>query len=147
VFRGQYNYSVDAKGRVSIPARLRKHINPEANDTVVMTQGTSKCIDVYPYDQWQNVENRLLQLNSFDPEHSKFIRMISQYATEDVLDSQARILIPQFLLDYAGIEKEVLILGVLKKIELWNPDVYKEYINNSGDTYEEIAAKVMANGK
>jgi MraZ protein len=147
LFRGQFTYSVDAKGRVSIPARLRKHINPEANDTVVMTQGTSKCIDIYPYDQWQNVENKLLELNSFDPEHSKFIRMISQYATAAVLDSQSRILIPNFLLEYAGIEKEVLILGVLKKIELWNPAVYKEYIEASGDTYEQIAAKVMANGK
>jgi MraZ protein len=68
---------------------------------------------------------QLLQLNSFDPKHAKFIRMISQYATEDVLDSQARILIPQFLLDYAGIEKEVMILGVLKKIELWNPVTIK----------------------
>jgi MraZ protein len=132
---------------VSIPAKLRKHISPEANDTMVMTQGTSKCIDVYPYDQWQIVENNLLQLNSFNPEHSKFIRMISQYATEDILDSQSRILLPQFLIDYAGIEKEVLVLGVLKKIELWNPDTYKAYIEASGETYEEIAAKVMANGK
>jgi MraZ protein len=147
VFRGQYIYAVDAKGRVSIPAKLRKHMSPEANDTVIMTQGTSKCIDIYPYDQWQDIENNLLRLNSFDPQHAKFIRMISQYATEDVLDSQARVLIPQFLLDYAGIEKEVLILGVLKKIEVWNPETYKNYLEESGETYEEIAAKVMANGK
>jgi MraZ protein len=147
VFRGQFLYSVDAKGRVSIPARLRKHFAPDANDTVVMTQGTSKCIDVYPHDQWLDIEKNLLQLNSFNPEHARFIRMISQYATEDVLDSQSRILIPQYLLDYAGIEKEVLVLGVLKKIELWNPETYNEYIKSSGETYGEVAEKVMANGK
>lgn len=147
MFRGQYTYSVDAKGRVSIPAKLRKHFSPEANDTVVMNKGTSKCIEVYPFDNWQAFENQLLTLNTFNPEAAKFLRQSTQYATEDVLDSQARILIPQVLLDYAGIEKEVLILGVLKRIELWNPDVYKEYINSSDESYEQLAAKVMANGK
>ena len=147
MFRGQYLYSVDTKGRISIPAKLRKHINPEANDTVVMTQGTSKCIDIYPYDFWLTVEAKLLELNPFDPQHMKFTRMISQKATEDVLDLQARILLPQYLLDYAGIEKEVLVLGVLRKIELWNPAVYDEYINSTEETYEQIAAKVMANEK
>jgi MraZ protein len=145
LFRGLYTYSVDAKGRVSIPARLRKHFNPDAKDTVVMTQGTSKCINVYPFDQWQVIENRLLKLNPFIPEHARFIRTISQYATEDVLDSQSRILIPQSLLTYAGIEKEVVILGVLEKIELWNPDTYKEYMEASDEPYEQFAAKVMAN--
>jgi MraZ protein len=147
MFRGQYFYSVDSKGRVSIPAKLRKHMSPEANDTVVMTQGTSKCIEIYPFDQWQIIENNLLLLNSFDPKNARFIRMMLQHATEDVLDSQSRILIPQLLLDYAGIEKEVMILGALKKIELWNPEVYTDYVNSSEETYEEIAAKVMANGK
>jgi MraZ protein len=147
LFRGQYLYSVDSKGRVSIPAKLRKHINPEANDTIVMTQGTSKCILIYPYDQWQTFENDLLRLNPYVPDNMKFIRMTTQKATEDVLDSQARILIPQFLLEYAGIEKEVLIIGVLNKIELWDPAVYDNYINSSEETYEQLAEKVMANGK
>ena len=65
-------------------------------------------------------------------------------ASEDKLDSQARILIPQILIDYAKIEKEVLILGALKKIEVWNPNIYKEYLEQSNETYEQIAAKVMA---
>jgi MraZ protein len=147
LFRGQYFYSVDSKGRVSIPAKLRKHMSPDAKDTVVMTQGTSKCIEIYPFDQWQIMENNLEQLNPFEPKNARFIRMMLQNATEDVLDSQSRILVPQLLLEKAGIDKEVMILGALKKIELWNPEVYTEYINSSDETYEEIAAKVMANGK
>lgn len=144
MFRGQFKYSVDSKGRISIPAKLRKHITAEANDSFVMTQGTATCIDIYPLDQWQLFEQKLLKLNPFDPQDSKFIRMISQHATEDTWDSQSRILIPKNLLEYAKIEKEVLILGALKKIEVWNPKVYEEYINQSPETYEEIAAKVMA---
>ncbi len=144
MFKGQFTYSIDSKGRVSIPAKLRKQVSPEANDTFVMTQGTATCIDVYPHDQWQKFESKLESLNPFKPNEAKFIRLILQFATEDTLDSQSRILIPQNLLQYAKIEKEVLILGALKKIELWNPDVYAEYLKQTPETYEQIAAEVMA---
>ena len=144
MFRGQYTYSVDSKGRVSIPVKLRKHVSPEANDTFIMTQGTTTCIDVYPLDQWMQFEQKLLELNPFKPNDGKFIRMILQHASEDTLDSQSRILIPQSLLEYAKIEKEVLILGALKKIEIWNPVVYSEYLSQTPETYEQIAAEVMA---
>jgi transcriptional regulator MraZ len=144
LFRGQYTYSVDSKGRLSIPAKLRRQVSAEANDTFVMTQGTDRCIDVYPMDQWQQFEQKLLNLNPFKPQESKFIRMILQHATEDTLDSQSRILIPPNLLEYAGIKKEVIVLGALKKIELWNPETYSQYLKQSSETYEEIAAKVMA---
>jgi MraZ protein len=143
VFKGQFLYSVDAKGRTSIPAKLRKHVTPESNDTFIMTQGTDKCIDVYPLDQWKLLEAKLLKLNLFDPEHARFTRMFLQNAFEDALDSQSRILIPQNLLVHAGITKDVLILGVSTKIELWNPSVYENYLNSSELTFEQIAAKVI----
>jgi MraZ protein len=92
------------------------------------------------------VSDRLLQLNQFQPDDLRFIRMFVQYATEDKMDSQSRILVPQLLIDYAQIEKEVLIIGALRKIEVWNPKVYEEYLTQSPLTYEEIAAKVMAGG-
>jgi MraZ protein len=102
------------------------------------------CIDVYPLDQWQQFEQKLLELNTFNPLNAKFVRMSLQYATEDTLDTQSRILIPQNLLQYAKIDKEVLILGALKKIELWNPEVYDDYLKQTPETYEQIAAEVMA---
>ena len=144
MFKGQYSYSIDTKGRISIPAKLRKHVTAEANDTFVMTQGTATCVDIYPLDQWQQFEEKLLKLNPFNPMEAKFIRMIMQHASDDTLDAQSRILIPQNLIEYAKIEKEVLILGALKKIEVWNPKVYEEYLKQSDETYESIAAKVMA---
>ena len=70
--------------------------------------------------------------------------MISQFATDDTLDSQSRILIPHSLIKFAQIEKDVLILGALQKIEVWNPKLYEKYINEAGETYEQIAAKVMS---
>ncbi len=144
MFKGQFTYSLDSKGRVSIPSKLRKFISSEANDTIVMTKGTVKCIDIYPLDEWQKFEARLDNLNTFLPKDSRFIRILLQNASEDTLDSQSRILIPQHLLEYAKIEKEVLILGVHKKIEFWNPKIYAEYLEESPETYEQIAAQVMA---
>jgi MraZ protein len=144
LFKGQFTYSLDSKGRVSIPSKLRKFISSEANDTIVMTTGTVKCIDIYPLDEWQKFEARLDTLNTFLPKDSRFIRILLQNASEDTLDSQSRILIPQNLLEYAKIEKEVLILGVHKKIEFWNPKIYAEYLEEFPETYEQIAAQVMA---
>ena len=144
MFKGQFTYSLDSKGRVSIPSKLRKFISSEANDTIVMTTGTVKCIDIYPLDEWQKFEARMDTLNTFLPKDSRFIRILLQNASEDTLDSQSRILIPQNLLEYAKIEKEVLILGVHKKIEFWNPKIYAEYLEEFPETYEQIAAQVMA---
>ncbi len=143
MFRGQFTYSIDSKGRISIPAKLRKQMSPEANDSFVMTRGLSSCIDIYPLNEWNLIEEKLLQLNQFNPNDARFIRMFSQYAIEDTMDSQSRIAIPQNLIEYAKIENEVLILGVLKKIEIWNPKLYEDYLSQSPETFEQIAAKVM----
>ncbi len=144
MFRGQFTYSIDAKGRISIPAKLRRHVSPEASDTFMLTRGTQNCIDIYPLDQWMVFEDKLNNLNQFKPDDIRFIRTILQYASEDTMDSQSRILIPQPLIEYAQIEKEVLILGALKKIEVWNPKNFEEYIKQSDESYEQIAAKVMS---
>lgn len=144
MFIGSFKYSIDAKGRVSIPAKLRKYVANEANDTFVMTRGTAQCIDIYPLDQWKELAaEKLTKLNTFNPQEAMFIRMFLQEAAEDSLDSQARLLLPKNLIDYAGIKKEVFILGAVKKIELWNPDIYEAYIKENLTQYAEIAKEVM----
>jgi len=144
MFIGSFNYSIDTKGRISIPAKLRKFVDPKANDSFVMTRGTSKCIDVYPMNLWEDlVQEKLKTLNSFDPNQAMFLRMFLQQAAEDKLDSQSRLLIPKNLIVHAEIEKDVLILGAIKKIEIWNPKIYEEYLKTSKLSYEEIAKQVM----
>ncbi|MDO8550371.1 MAG: division/cell wall cluster transcriptional repressor MraZ [Ignavibacteria bacterium] len=144
MFRGQFTYSIDSKGRISIPAKLRRHVSAEANDTYMMIRGTSTCIDIYPLNEWLLFEAKLNKLNPFKPDEIRFIRTLLQHVAEDTLDSQSRILIPQILIEYAKIEKEVLILGALNKIEVWNPKIFEEYLKQSDETYEQIAAKVMS---
>ena len=143
MFRGQYTYSIDSKSRVAIPVKLRKQLTPESNETFVMKQGTVRCIELYPLDQWQLHEEKLKKLNQFNPEHAKFLHMHLQNVFEDTLDNQSRILIPQILLNHAGIEKDVLLIGLLERIVIWNPVIYTEYLNSSELPYEQLAAKVM----
>jgi MraZ protein len=144
MFIGSFKYSVDTKGRISIPAKLRKYVTPEANDTFILTRGTAQCIDIYPMDRWKELAaNKLSQLNSFNPKEAMFIRMFLQEAAEDKLDSQARLLIPKSLLEYAGITKDVFILGVIKKIEVWNPVIYDKYLKENEQSYDEVSKDVM----
>ncbi|MGE5352003.1 MAG: division/cell wall cluster transcriptional repressor MraZ [Acidobacteriota bacterium] len=144
MFIGSFTYSIDSKSRVSIPAKLRKYVKPEANDTFVMTRGVEQCIVVYPLDQWKElVDQKLSNLNEFDRKEAMFLRAFLQRASEDTLDSQSRLLIPQNLIEYAGIEKEVFILGAIKKIEIWNPAIYEKYLASQPESFEEIAQEVM----
>ncbi len=143
MFKSSFKYSIDAKGRVSIPAKIRKFVNPEANDTFIMTRGTVKCIDVTPLDLWKEVEEKLNKLNPYDPKNSFFLRMFLSEAYEDKLDSQGRLLIPRNLIEHAEIDREAFIIGINKKIEIWNPQNYEAYIKNIEFSYEEIAQNAM----
>lgn len=142
-FKGSYMYSVDEKGRVSLPAKLRKYVSPEANDTFVVTRGFEKCLFVYPLDEWNKLEANLRGLSSYNSQHRLFLRAILELAQDSQLDAQARITIPPELREYAGIQNEVRIIGTLDKIELWNPKIYEEYKKNQSESYESIAASVM----
>ncbi len=144
MFLGSFNYTIDAKGRVSIPARLRKFVSPDANDTFVFTRGSLKCINIYPMNYWKELlESKLDKLNSFDPNDTKFLRLFLPSAAEDQFDTQSRLLVPKRLIEFAEIEKDVIILGMNKYIEVWNPKLYEEYLKEIEEPYETIAKEVM----
>jgi MraZ protein len=98
---------------------------------------------VYPQDEWAKVEDSIRSLSPSIPQHRFFVRTLLQWAVDGQLDSQARLSIPQDLLKFAAIENEVLIIGVLERIELWNPKIYEEYMNNQPATYETVAEAVL----
>lgn len=142
-FKGSYEYSVDTKGRINIPAKLRKYVSPEANDTFVVTRGYEQCLFVYPLDEWNKLEQSIRELSSTNPKHRFFTRTLLENATEAQLDGQARIPIPRELLRLAAIDNEVLILGVLERIEVWNPKIYHEYRKSQAESYENVAQTVL----
>jgi len=145
MFLGSFKYSIDSKGRVSIPAKLRKFVSPEANDGFVMTRGTEKCIEVHPMDEWKLLaDEKLEKLNTFNPQEALFLRMFLAEAGEDKLDTQSRLLLPKNLIKHAELEREVVIIGAMKKIEIWNPKNYDSYVSGTDLSFAEVAEKVMS---
>jgi len=142
-FKGEFRYTRDAKGRINIPARFRRALSPEANETFVVIRGFDGCLFLFPLDEWKKYEEKLRQLPTNKEKNRRLLRMMTSKASEGRCDKQGRISIPAELLKIAHIEKEVLIIGVLERIELWNPDIYKRYLDSSGDSYEDIAEGIM----
>jgi MraZ protein len=142
-FKGQEQYSIDNKGRVNIPAKMRKSISPEANDTFTITRGLEDCVVAYPLDEWKKYEEKFVSLNQYDPKNRYFLTKILQWAEDVSLDGQQRVTISKKLLDFAGIENKVVIVGMVDHIEFWNPDKFEAYLNRYDESYEDVAATVM----
>lgn len=143
-FIGSETHTIDSKGRVSLPAKMRKNISPEADGTFVIARGLDKCINVYPRDEWDKyVDEELSKLNAKHKKTRYFIRKLMEWSVEAKLDSHNRISLPKKLMDLAEIKKEVLIIGAINRIELWNPDVYVDFGDDFDESYEDIATEVL----
>jgi MraZ protein len=143
-FKGEYRYAIDEKGRINIPAKFRKLLAPEAQGTFVVTRGLDACLAVYPLDEWEKtIEPRLRSLSANKKANRFYVRMVTSNACELEYDHQGRIMIPAHLLRYAEIKKEVVIIGVLERIELWEPRHYEKYSNKSEMTFEDVAENLF----
>lgn len=145
-FKGQAEYSVDSKGRVAIPAKMRNALSPEANQTFTLTKGFEKCIYLYPLDEWKVREEQFAGLNTYQKEARHLVRMILMWAEEVSLDGQGRVSLPKALAEYAGIGDKALIIGAMERIELWDPDAFARYLEESPTDPEELAERVMGSG-
>lgn len=142
-FKGQANFSIDSKGRVAIPAKMRAALRPEALGTFTMTRGFEQCIYVYPLDEWQKKEDQYSALNTYNREARHLVRTILMWADEVSLDGQGRISLSKPLAEYAGISDRALIIGAMDRIEIWNPDVFENYLEEQSDDHEALAERVM----
>ena len=142
MFQGHSVCSLDAKSRLMLPTKFRKFMKPEADNKLVLTRGLDECLLMYPLDEWEKVKSGLTGYNQFNSEQRFFIRQFLFLANEVELDSQNRILIPTQLIQFAKLNKEVVVLGLLDKMEIWDPEIKKNYDNSMSRSYEEIAEKV-----
>lgn len=142
-FKGQAEYSVDSKGRVAIPAKMRNALNPDAKGTFTITRGFEKCISLYPMDQWNAIEAEMSALNAYERKSRDFVRSILMWADDVSLDGQGRIGIPKTLAEFAGVSDRALIIGALDHIEIWNPDAFRHHMDEQAQEYETLAEQVM----
>lgn len=142
-FKGQAEYSVDEKGRVAIPAKMRAALKPEAKGTFTATRGFERCIFLYPLDRWEEMEAQMMELNLYQREARNFVRQLLRWAEEVMLDKQGRIVLPKVLMEFAGITDRALIIGALDHIEIWDPATFDQFVNEQLEDYETLAEKVM----
>lgn len=143
-FKGEYEHSVDAKGRVAFPAKLRKALAPEAQESFTLLRGLEPCLYLYPKDEWANVERKLSRINSFTKEGRTVKRNFLRFAEDLTLDKQNRIPLPSHLMEWSGIEKSAIFIGSGERIELWSPEKLDEVdANLSFESYQELFEQVM----
>ena len=146
-FIGEYAYSLDSKGRVNIPAKFRQSLSTDSQNTFVITRGLDPCVWVYPLEQWKEIENNLRNLSSVKNIHRTFVRDTARYASPSTYDKQGRITLTPSLTEYAGLEKDVLIIGMINKIEIWNPNTLKmvdqQNLVIEPDAYDDLADKII----
>ena len=135
-FTGEYNNSLDDKSRLNIPAKFRKALDAVNERTFVLTRGFDQCLLLYPLNEWQEVEIQLSQLSSIRSRDRDFVRSITRHARPVQYDSQGRIQIPEALIYFSGIKKDVNVIGMIKKIELWDPAILNEQ-DKKGDIVED----------
>jgi len=138
LFLGSHHHYLDAKGRVAVPSRFR----PFLADGLVVTRGFDGCIALYPRIAWESLASRLDELSIADFDVRQFRRMVFSEALDLQLDSQGRILVPPALRLFAGIEREVVIIGVQSSVEIWNPGRWSETSRKMDAAADDIAARL-----
>ena len=121
MFRGSSKHTIDVKGRTIIPARFRELIGGDKGEAVMITR-LDKCLFAYPLEGWTKIEDRIVAISEVSADMRSFRRFFVGGATECICDKQGRVLIPQELRKYAGLEKDVVMVGALEHFEIWSQE-------------------------
>ncbi|TCZ75541.1 transcriptional regulator MraZ [Paenibacillus albiflavus] len=139
MFMGEYQHTIDEKGRIIIPAKFREALG----ETFVVTRGLDECLFVYPRSEWTVLEGKLKALSLMKSDARAFTRYFFSGATECELDKQGRINIPNNLAKHAGLEKDCAVIGVSNRVEIWNKHTWENYFQQSQEGFNEIAEKLV----
>ncbi|KPN97346.1 division/cell wall cluster transcriptional repressor MraZ [Lysinibacillus sp. ZYM-1] len=139
MFMGEYQHSVDAKGRLIVPAKFREALG----ETFVVTRGLDNCLFGYPMNEWRKLEEKLKDLPMTKKDTRAFARFFFSGATEVEIDKQGRINIPSTLMQHAHLVKECVVLGVSNRIEIWAKDAWEAYFSESEQSFNEIAENMI----
>ena len=138
MFIGEYQHSIDPKKRLAVPSKFRG----ELKNKIVVTRGLDKCLFLYPLKVWEGIAGKLGTLPVGESTTRSFIRLMLAGAVDAEVDKQGRILIPDFLKDYAGLRKNVIVAGVYNRLEIWDEKKWNAYKKNAEKNTDEIAEQL-----
>ena len=143
-FLGEFESTLDAKGRFLLPAGLKKQLPEGENTRFVINRGFEKCLTLYPRQSWEPLFTKISTLNDFDSKVREFRRYFLNGATVLELDSAGRLLVPPNLKDHAGLEKDIVLVAAMNKIEIWDKDKYQQLFESfSPEAFSQLAQQVM----
>ncbi len=143
MFYGEYKHSLDNKGRVIIPAKFREIFKEQYVEKFFITRGLEQCLFVFTEETWKTQEKKFRDMPFTKGDSRKFNRLFFSGAVDVVCDKQGRILIPDYLKEYAAIEEAVVIIGVSDRIEIWSKDKWKEFFEGNKGQFEDLAEKLI----
>ena len=147
-FYGQFQTTLDDKGRFALPVRLRSVKGPDQepllDGNLVLTKGMEGCLSLYPESEWAEIQNRLASLSFTQKNYRYFIRRFYSAASMVTPDKNGRILIPSHLVQEAGLKKDLQVIGVNRWVEIWNPQRYQYYLEQFTSSYEEVAERLFS---
>ncbi|MFK7900931.1 MAG: division/cell wall cluster transcriptional repressor MraZ [Cyclobacteriaceae bacterium] len=143
-FSGEYECKVDAKGRMVFPSKFKSRLPESSANEIVVSRGFEKCLVIYPIVEWKKIYSKVIGLNEFNEEYRNFQRNFFRGNTEIELDTNGRLLLPKRMLLYSNIEKEMVAVGIGNRIELWNPEIYEEYLVKDQQEFSQLAQKFLS---
>ncbi|MFC1807187.1 division/cell wall cluster transcriptional repressor MraZ [Candidatus Omnitrophota bacterium] len=143
MFYGEYAHTLDRKGRLIIPSRFREAIKEAYCEKLYCTRGLDKCLFLFTEEEWKQQESKFRSMSFTKSEHRKFNRLYFSGAGELVPDKQGRILLPSYLKEYASIKKELVLIGVSNRVEIWSKDIWGAYYSNSKESFEQVAENLI----
>ncbi len=143
-FLGEYEATLDAKGRFLLPAGFKKQLPEESSSQFIINRGFEKCLTLYPQQSWDPIFSEISKLNDFDPKVREFRRYFLNGATQLELDAAGRLLIPKNLSEHAGLERDIVLVSAVNKIEIWDKNKYKQFFETfTPQAFSDLANEVM----
>jgi len=143
MFYGEYEHSLDNKGRIIIPSKFRMAMKENYVEKFFITRGLDECLFMFPQDEWKSQEAKFRNMPFTKKDARRFNRLFFSGAVDVVPDKQGRIMIPKYLKDYAQIKKDIMTVGVSNRIEIWSKEKWGEFYTSSKESFEDIAEKLM----
>ena len=143
MFYGEYIHTVDRKGRLILPSKFREVSKENSIEKFFITRGLEKCLFMFAEEEWRAQEQKFKSMSFTKLESRSFNRLFFSGAVDVAPDRQGRFIVPQYLKDYASIKRDVVIIGVSNRVEIWNSATWQEIYKNSHNSYEQIAENIL----